>query len=160
MSAKKDRNLWQTCKLCATTMPYQDVQKHDKDQCATDNVLSGFIQNNVFNSKQLENKVITDDLKKFTTNQLNKFIFMASAAIKACHLKIGDFVEIELTDGQSVTTKFVKQIWPESDIFGAKVFLTKEGEYHVILLPFQIDDTRFFPQRSRAAGSINPTLSS
>jgi hypothetical protein len=160
MSAKKERNLWQMCKLCATTMPYQDVQKHDKEQCATE-VLSGFIQNNVFNSKQLENKVITDDLKKFTSNQLNKFIFIASAAIKACHLKIGDFVEVELTDGQLVATKFVKQIWPESDIFGAKVFLTKEGECQVAMSKFLSFNLSFLLlQRSKAAPSTNPKCSS
>jgi hypothetical protein len=126
MSAKKEKNVWQSCQKCSTIMPYQDVIKHDKEQCSTIN-LSGYVLNQVFRSTNLEFKTRSEDLKKLNANQLNKFIFIAATAIKLCHLKIGDFVEVELnTNGTK--TNFVKQIWPESDIFGAKTFLNKEGK--------------------------------
>lgn len=124
--SKKETAIWYLCNSCNCNVFSKDRESHS---CPSDESLQTnctFIRDKKLISKQLTEKVITDELRGINANKLDSLIFLHESVFSLCDLILGDNVLIS-SSALANNAAIVRNAWPISGSSAGLVSVTEEG---------------------------------
>uniref|UniRef100_A0A182Y5R1 AAA+ ATPase domain-containing protein n=1 Tax=Anopheles stephensi TaxID=30069 RepID=A0A182Y5R1_ANOST len=136
-ASKKERPLWWNCEKCQTYLPTYELAKHQAENCAAVDRLSGSVDaTGTYRCRRVEvgSLAIYEEVKLCTESQRYGLVLLPIGVVRKLGLMLGDYVTIKLVksvDGSELGT-VVRTLWPVDDRNGAKVWLEALDEFESV----------------------------
>ncbi|XP_050077050.1 ribosome biogenesis protein SPATA5 [Anopheles maculipalpis] len=137
-ASKKERPLWWSCEKCQTFLPTGELAKHQAENCAQVDRLSGSVDaSGTYRCRRIEVGGLTtlEEVKLCTDSQRYGLALLPISVVRRLGLMLGDYVTIKLIKSadRSELGTVVRMLWPVDDRNGAKVWFEALDEFESFL---------------------------